>query len=484
MERPRDDARILLVDDEQEWLDILSLAFADEHWIVDAVSSGREALARLRENRYDLVLCDMSMPGMTGIELLRHLQAGGDDTPFIIMTGVGTIRTAVEAMQFGAYNYITKPFRSDDLTALARQALEHGRMHRSLRRAENSGEEKEAPGSVFPFVLGASSALRNILTTLRRVAVSSAPVLIEGETGTGKSMLARHIHETSLRRAAPLLTIDCGSLPENLLESELFGHVKGAFTGAVASRRGLLEEARGGTVFLDEVGEISPAMQLKLLHAVQEKEVRPVGSNRAVRIDARFICDTNRNLRQCVAEGSFRKDLYYRLAVIPVTLPPLRERGEDLILFIGHFVRKYNGTYGRNIAGVSPAAMRILMTRRWDGNIRELENVMERAVLLTETDVITPASLGDLAECPATGDSGTATRSLPEGAAPERDVQPRAVPLQDAVREAERKAIALALTLSGGSRKEAALLLGIGRRTLYHKLEEYGMELPPRKEGV
>lgn len=297
-------------------------------------------------------------------------------------------------------------------------------------------------------------------------------------------MLARHIHETSLRRAAPLLTIDCGSLPENLLESELFGHVKGAFTGAVASRRGLLEEARGGTVFLDEVGEISPAMQLKLLHAVQEKEVRPVGSNRAVRIDARFICATNRNLRQCVAEGSFRKDLYYRLAVIPVTLPPLRERGEDLILFIGHFVRKYNGTYGRNIAGVSPAAMRILMTRRWDGNIRELENVMERAVLLTETDVITPASLGDLAECPATGDSGTATRSLPEGAAPERDVQPRAVPLQDAVREAERKAIALALTLSGGSRKEAALLLGIGRRTLYHKLEEYGMELPPRKEGV
>ena len=478
MEHTQDNARILLVDDEQEWLDILSLAFTDAHWLVHTASSAEEARTILRENSHDLVLCDMSMPGVNGIELLKQLRAEGEDTPFIIMTGVGTIRTAVEAVQFGAYNYITKPFRSDDLEALARQALEHGRMHRSLKEKAIPGQEKALPDSGFPFVLGAGSALKNILSTLRKVAVSSAPILIEGETGTGKSMLARHIHETSPRRAAPMLTIDCGALPENLLESELFGHVKGAFTGAITSRRGLLEEARGGTVFLDEIGEISPAMQLKLLHAIQEKEVRPLGANHPVCIDVRFVCATNKNLRQCVEEGSFRKDLYYRLAVIPVTLPPLRERKEDLIFFISHFVHKYNEAYSRNVTGVSPAAMRVLMAQHWDGNIRELENVMERAVLLTEADIITPASLGDLAECPATGEAGTETR-IPENATPRRDA-PRAIPLQNAVREAERKAIALALTLSEGNRKEAALLLGIGRRTLYHKLEEYEIDLPNR----
>ena len=309
MERPRDDARILLVDDEQEWLDILSLAFADEHWIVDAVSSGREALARLRENRYDLVLCDMSMPGMTGIELLRHLQAGGDDTPFIIMTGVGTIRTAVEAMQFGAYNYITKPFRSDDLTALARQALEHGRMHRSLRRAENSGEEKEAPGSVFPFVLGASSALRNILTTLRRVAVSSAPVLIEGETGTGKSMLARRLpsilpdltrrealEATEIHSVLGLTTSEHPLLVRRPFRSPHHTvSAMGMAGGGSSPRPGEISLAHNGVLFLDELPEFSKEALETLRQPLEDGRVQISRVSGTAVFPARFmlVCAMN-----------------------------------------------------------------------------------------------------------------------------------------------------------------------------------------------
>jgi len=454
--------KILIVDDEQEWLDILALAFADERWEVLSAASAVEAAAVLNENIFDLVLCDMSMPGMSGIDLLKKLRSEGCETPFIIMTGVGTIRTAVEAMQFGAYNYITKPFRTAEVAALVRKALDEQSLRQSL---ESDPEEKECENGGF--VLGGSAVVTNILSMLRRVASSQAPVLIEGETGTGKSVLARHIHGIS-RRRGEFFTIDCSSLAENLLESELFGHVKGAFTGAVATRRGLLEQARGGTVFLDEIGELGLNLQAKLLRAIQEKEIRPVGGNTPVRIDTRFIFATNKDLKQCVAEGSFRRDLYYRLAVIAVTLPPLRERREDLPVFISHFVRRFNRGYGREITGISPAAMQILLEQPWPGNIRELENALERAVLLTEGKTITPSALGALCD--------TAVPAAPDarsggGAAEE----PQVIRLQQAVADAERKAILMALTVANGNRTEAAQLLGIGRRTLYHKLEEYGI---------
>ena len=456
--------RILVVDDEQEWLDILQLLFTRKGWEVHTASSGEDAWNRMSESGYDLVICDLAMSDMSGIDLLKRVRSVDAVLPFVIMTGVGSIQTAVEAVQLGAYSYITKPFKTQDLEITAMRAVEHGRMHRQLENAK----EKASP-EVMPFVLGSSKAMQEVLGTINKVADSSVPVLIQGETGTGKSLLASHIHSISSRREMPFLTIDCGALPETLLESELFGHVKGAFTGAMFGRRGLLEEAQGGTVFLDEIGEMSPATQVKLLRAIQEKEIRPVGGNKPVSVDVRFITATNRNLQEDVTSGRFREDLYYRLAVIPIFLPPLRERLGDLILFIGHFVEKFNARYGKSITGVSPAAMQMLFQQPWKGNIRELENVLERAVLLADQDQLTPDTLGLQFSVPDKRDAGGA--GVP-------------VSLQQAVQDAERRAIQQALIITAGNRTQAATLLGIGRRTLYDKLEEYGIDSKTRNSDT
>lgn len=444
--------QVLIVDDEQEWLDVLDILFKRKGWAVETANSGSEAWALLDEAVFDLVLSDLAMPGMSGLELLKRLRMESNNVPFIIMTGVGSIQTAVEAVHFGAFNYITKPFKTHDLAILAERAVEHGRMQRQLEQVR-----KEAPPVSGRMVIGTVKAMQDILTTISKVAKSTAPVLIQGETGTGKSILAAHIHKLSDRAGASFMTIDCGALPENLLESELFGHTKGAFTGAMNARRGLLEEAQGGSVFLDEIGELSPSMQVKILRAIQEHEIRPLGGNKSISINVRFITATNRNLPQDIKNGRFREDLYYRLAVILLHLPPLRERLEDIILFVGHFISKFNSRYGKNITNVTPAAMYTIMEQPWRGNIRELENVLERAVLLSSSDSITPADLGiNLGE-------------LPEDVKADQ----QAIPLYKAVQEAEKKAILQALTISGDNRTQAAALLGIGRRTLYDKLEEY-----------
>lgn len=448
--------RILVVDDEPEWQEILHLLFSRKGWDVHTASSGEEAWSRLSETGFDLVISDLAMPEMNGIDLLKRVRTVDPVLPFVIMTGVGTIQTAVEAVQLGAYSYITKPFTTQELEILALRAVEHGRMHRQLESAR--AREHNA---VFPLVLGSNKIMHDVLGTINKIADSAVPVLIQGETGTGKSMLAMHIHDISSRRDLPFLTIDCGALPETLLESELFGHVKGAFTGALCGRRGLLEEAQGGTVFLDEIGELTLATQVKLLRAIQEHEIRPVGGNKSVTVDVRFITATNRNLQEEVAAGRFREDLYYRLAVIPIVLPPLRERQSDLLLFIGHFVEKFNARYGKSITGVSPAAVQMLFQQPWKGNIRELENVLERAVLLTEQDQLTPDVLG-IQFAPIDRRAS--------------DSQNTPVSLQQAVQDAERRAIQQALIITGGNRTQAAALLGIGRRTLYDKLEEYGLD--------
>ena len=453
--------RILVVDDEPEWLDILSLLFTRKGWDVQTALSGEAAWSAMGERSYDLVLCDLSMPDISGIELLKRVRAVDSVLPFVIMTGVGTIETAVQAVQLGAYSYITKPFKTQELKIVAMRAVEHGRMHRQLEHSKDREAESESPFTGAP-----GRTMQEVLATVKKVADSQVPVLIQGETGTGKSLLAAHIHKISQRRDQPFLTIDCGALPETLLESELFGHVKGAFTGAVFSRRGLLEEAQGGTVFLDEIGELTLATQAKLLRAIQEHEIRPVGGNKPVTVNVRFITATNRNLQEDVTAGRFREDLYYRLAVIPIVLPPLRERTDEMTSLIGHFIKKFNARYGKSIAGVSPAAMQMLFEQPWKGNIRELENVLERAVLLAGQDMLTPDTLGLQLS------SGEARR--PAGADEGRS-------LQQTVQEAERRAIEQALRIAGGNRTQAAAMLGIGRRTLYDKLEEYGLET--RKTG-
>lgn len=450
--------RILIVDDEPEWLDILQLLFARKGWRVDTASDGYAAWERLGKAAYDLVLCDLVMPAFSGMDLLKRIRGIDPALPFVMMTGVGTIETAVEAVQNGAYSYIAKPFKNEELKALAQRAIEHGRL---IRQLTPDGGANEKPVQILG---GAGKAMRQVLRTVAKVADSPVPVLIQGETGTGKSVLAVHIHRVSSRRDKPFVTIDCGALPETLLESELFGHVKGAFTGAVCTRRGLLEEAQNGTVFLDEVGEISLATQVKLLRAIQEHEIRPVGGNKPVSVDVRFITATNRNLLEDVAAGRFREDLYYRLAVIPIELPPLRERTEDLCDFIAYFLKKFNERYGKSVKRVSPASMPLLYSCPWKGNVRELENVLERAVLLTTQEELTPETLGFAA---------SPLPSAPTPACAGPSLEP--LSLHDAVREAERRAISNALARTGGNRKQAAELLGIGRRTLYDKLGEYNL---------
>ena len=440
---------ILVVDDEAEWLDTLRVLFEMKGWNVAMASSAREGLRFASARNFALVLCDLAMPGMSGMDMLKALRAADNRTPFIIMTGVGSIPSAVEAMRFGAFNYITKPFDADELEALARQAVEYGRLHRML--AEEGARRVEPE-----MTLGTGRAMESILSTVDRIAESTASILIQGETGTGKSLLAKYIHKLSARREGPFLTIDCGAMPEGLLESELFGHVRGAFTGALNARRGLFQEAEGGTVFLDEIGELSSVMQVKLLRVLQEHEIRPVGGNAVVPVNVRFISATHRDLPAAIKEGSFREDLYYRLAVIRLRLPALRERREDIAGFAGHFVRKYNQRYGRQVARISPAALQSLQAQPWKGNIRELENVMERAVLLADGESVTPGVLG-------LKDDAEETEQMEE------------LSLQQAVQQAEREAVARALALAGGNRTRAAALLGVSRRTLYDKLEDYGL---------
>ena len=449
--------QILVVDDDPEWHEILALLFSRKGWKTETALSGERALARLAAGGIDVVVCDLSMPGMSGLEVLRRVRAMNAQIPFIMMTGVGTIESAVEAVQLGAYSYLTKPVNNAELASLVQRAAEHARVHSQL---QDMGGEKTPVSLIFN-----SPSMKQVLKTIGKVAGTSVPILITGETGTGKSRLAEYVHRASSLRDKPFLTIDCAALPESLLESELFGHVKGAFTGAVSTRRGLLEEAQGGTVFLDEIGELSPSTQAKLLRAIQEHVIRPVGSNKSVSVNVRFIAATHRNLEEDVKTGRFREDLFYRLSVIPLYLPPLRERREDLAALIGFFISRFNERYGRNVTQISPAAMNILYSQPWKGNIRELENVLERAFLLTEGDRLMPESLGMLTDGAPLVSSSASGQEAPE----------TPLSLSDAVRNAEVQALQQALSLCNGNKTQAAELLGIGRRTLYDKLEQFGL---------
>ena len=449
--------KILLIDDEPDLLGILDRFFTRQGYLVHTADCGEAGWKCIAETMYDLVISDLAMENLNGIELLNRIRTIDTNLPFIIMTGAGSIESAVDAIKLGAYHYITKPFKPRDLGFLAKRAIEYGQLHRKLESYQKKDSEEETTDTM---VIGSNKVIQEMMVTIEKISKSDASVLILGETGTGKSLYAKRIHEASNRADKPFYIIDCGALVEQLLESELFGHVKGAFTGAFRAKRGLLEEAQGGTIFLDEIAELSPSTQAKLLRAVKEHEIRPVGGNSPINIDVRFLAATNRNLDKEVSRGEFREDLYYRLAVIPLHLPPLRERKEDLVLFLDHFIRRANAKYHKNVHDLAFGAMQTMMDLPWKGNIRELENVIERAVLLADGNTITMNDIFTNSVAPA--DQLPASSGEP-------------VTLRKVVEQAEVKAIHQALSITEGNRTQAAKVLGIARRTLYDKIEAYNI---------
>ncbi|VAX30196.1 Response regulator of zinc sigma-54-dependent two-component system [hydrothermal vent metagenome] len=384
-------ARVLIVDDE----DIVrascrKLLKPHGYRVSEAENAGR-ALKLMDTMSFDLVLSDLKLPDASGIELLKDIKEGYPDTEVILMTGYGTVFTAVEAMKLGAYDYVEKPFRPEELVSLAGRAIE-----RKSLREENIRLKKELSAQYIKNIVGTSKAMEKVFRLIGTVAPTASTVLITGESGTGKELVARAVHYNSPRKDRPFVVIDCGTLADELIESELFGHKRGAFTGAVTDKKGLIEEAEGGTLFLDEIGNLPLPLQSKLLRVLQEKEYRPVGDKKATKVDTRFITATNKDLPAMVKAGTFREDLFYRLDIFPIHVPPLRERREDIPLLAYHFLKKYSDELGKEIKNISAEAMRILSSCRWPGNIRELENTIQRAILLADNSTIKSEILGFL----------------------------------------------------------------------------------------
>ncbi len=438
--------RLLLVDDDAAHLQALQRIFQREHFEVLAASSGKEALALLRAQPIDVVLTDLMMPGMSGMDLLQAIRDLGSEAQVVVVTAYGTIEKAVEAMRAGAYDFLEKPLKRVPVVETVRRAAEHGRLlaeNRSLRAELSALRDRP--------LVGTSRVLRHVLETARQAAPSMATVLLLGESGTGKELLARFIHEQS-GRTGPFVAVNLSALPETMIEAELFGHERGAFTGADRRREGRVAQAEGGTLFLDEVGELSPAVQVKLLRLLQEGEYEPLGG-RTRRADFRLVAATHRDLPELVREGRFREDLFYRLHVIALRLPSLAERREDVPLLAEHFVRRHCARNGRPPMGISREAMERLRAYDWPGNVRELENAIERAVVLARGPTI---DVGDLPE--------TVARAEPHR-------RQLVFPLGTPLAEIERQVILATLRHTDGDKHRAARLLGISARTIYRKLE-------------
>jgi DNA-binding NtrC family response regulator len=437
--------RILVVDDELVVRDSLGKWFTSEGYQARPVASAREALEVIQEHDFDLALIDIKMPGMDGMELQNRLREADPDLTVIIMTGYASVETAVQALKRGAYDYITKPVDPDELSHLVSNALEHRRARREVARLRENLEE------IYPSteLIGKSPAMKRVLEAIEMVAPTDATVLITGESGTGKEVVARAIHAASPRRYMPMVAIHCGALTETLLESELFGHERGAFTGAQYRKKGKFEVADGGTVFLDEISDISLKTQTDLLRVLQEKEIVRVGGNQPVKVDFRCIAATNKNLEALVKAGSFRPDLYYRLHVFCVELPPLRDRREDIALLVTHFLNKFCMATSRAVPQVSTEAMNLLMSHDWPGNVRELENAVERALVVGRGNEIKPADFSFQFQ-PAVQNGRT-------------------------LDDVERAHIERVLRETEHNLSRAARILDIDRTTLYNKLRRYGM---------
>jgi len=453
---------ILIVDDEKNYPPILAAVLEEEGFDPLMANSGEEALTILKHSDVDLVLTDMKMPSMDGIELLENVKKKDPELPVIMMTAHGTVEKAVEAMQKGAYSYIMKPFDNDNLILYVNKAIAMYRVIKENRRLRQTVTSQFSFGNI----IGKSKKMRDVYEIIRKVAPANATVLIEGESGTGKDLVAKSIHFNSPRRDHPFVAVNCTALAESLLESELFGHERGAFTGAVSSKKGRFELADGGTLFLDEIGELSPSLQVKLLRVLQDKVFERVGGVRQVSVNFRLIAATNKQLKQEVKIGRFREDLFYRLNVVHIELPPLRQRQEDLHLLVDHFIDKYSIERGLDmpINGIEKQVERVFFDYNWPGNVRELENIIERAMVLCPDDIL---KVDDLPK--------DFRNSLSDSQ--RLDGIPEDAHLSDTIVDIEKKMILRALKITGNVQSDAAQLLGIGKSGLNKKLKKHGIEI-------
>jgi two-component system, NtrC family, response regulator AtoC len=454
--------KILIVDDELSVRDSLRMIFKKDYQVITA-SNADEAYAKAQSEDPDLILLDIIMPEKDGMEALKEIRGSQPVIPVIMLTATKTVKTAVDAMKMGAYDYITKPFDVEELRLIVQKALESRDLKTENLRLQEEVEERYH----FDNIIGKSKEMREIYSTIRQIAERTSTVLIHGESGTGKELVARAIHYNSLRKNKPFVAVNCAAIPETLIESELFGHEKGAFTDAQNRRIGHFELAHQGTLFLDEISELSLPTQAKILRALQEREFIRVGGSKMVSVDVRLISATNKNLEEMMAKGYFRSDLFYRINVVPLTIPPLRNRKEDILLLVDHFLNKHAGSEKRK--KISPEAMDILMSYDWPGNVRELENIIERISVLTKEESIEPENM------PLTLKNNSRVELI------KQEVLNKQISFEDAEREFEKNIILEALKKTNYIQTKAADLLGISRRILKYKMDKYGIEGPQDK---
>jgi len=447
-------ANILIIDDDESIRDSCAQVLKREGYSVRGTIDGNEGLKAFKREFFHVVLLDLKLPGLDGMEILSRIKEENPETPVIIITGYASIESAVEAIKRGAFDYMAKPFRPEELRIITKNAMESRKIYFENISLRKELEEK----SQFDMLIGKSKAMEKVLDIVKRVSTSESTVLISGESGTGKELLAREIHKYSLRKNAPFVVVDCGALVETLFESELFGHVKGSFTGAHETKHGRFEVATGGTIFLDEISNIGLNIKAKLLRVIQEREVNRIGSTKPIKIDVRILAATNENLADCVRKGKFREDLFYRLSVVPIHLPPLRERKEDISLLVDHFLKKHNKRAKKNIKRISPSVKKALMEYDWPGNIRELENTIERAVVLSRREEI------DLDDLAYHGIGSSLILLNPEGGS------------YKTLNNIENEYIKLVLQAQYGNKSKTAKILGIDRKTLLAKIKKYNLQ--------
>jgi len=450
--------RVLIVDDEENFRHMLSVILKKEGYDVEAASNGEEALQKVTLSPYDQVLCDIRMPKMDGLDFLNEAKKAGVDSTIIMMSAYGTVDIAIEAIKLGAYDYISKPFKPDEVILTLKKAEERERLRR-----ENEFLRKEVKKEYsFENIISKNKQMQKIFEVITKVAQYKSTILITGESGTGKELVARALHYNSDRAQNPFVAVNCGAIPENLLESELFGHAKGAFTDAIRTKKGLFEEADGGTLFLDEIGELPPQLQVKLLRVLQEGEIRRIGESKPIQVDVRIVAATVKDLVKEVNEGRFRDDLFYRLNVLPIHIPPLRERNEDIPLLTAHFIKKYSEAMGKNVVGIDSRALEALMNYKWYGNVRELENTIERAIVLADRESIEienlPLEIQNFQE------------EVPLEPLAEEEYS-----IKKSSRFLEMNLIKKALKKTKGNHTHAAKLLEISHRALLYKIKEYGI---------